>query len=422
MVIRLLLTILFLLCGSSAWATTWYLCTSPAGGWSNTGSWTSVSADQGTCAASLGAPAAGDTAILNSSSGNVSLDSSTADVAATVTMIGYTGTLTLTPADNLIVSGGTVTLGGTITGTGALKITGAETLTSSGVTWPGNLNLDVAGTVTLSNSGATWTTTGLCTYTLATNLVLTTTGDTLTCNGGLTMSSNAGATGTLATIIIGGGTWTGGTKSIGNSINLAGNITLSGIIEYATGTITYISGTITQGSSTLAPNGNFSLNTSGMSWFNISNVQTAQSPTITLLSNLSATGTLTQSSNGSSYAFSGNYNITLANLLIGDTNTGTASSFTLAAGQTLTVTNSLKIMGNAALNNTAFTVKSATPSSPTYINYTGAIANEVISNTNFTDITASGLTLLNYNGGTLTRTTNISNVTAANFGGAGILL
>jgi hypothetical protein len=405
---KLLLTIfLFLIC-SIAHATTWYACTS-GGNWS-ANVWTSVSADQGTCVAALGTPVAGDTAVMNSSSGNITITASAA--AASVTMTGYTGTLAV-GTQTLTVNGGTVTLGGTITATtGTLLITGTESLDAAGVTWPGRVNFDGAVTITLIN-GDNWVTTGLTTFTLASTLNETTS-ETYTSNGGLTVSATTGNGSAL--IILGGGTWSGAFY-IENSLTLAGNITVSGLVGAASNTLTYSSGTITVTGSTLELVSE-TLNTSGMTW---NTIEPGSTTTVTLTSNLNATTFLASLVGAAgTLTMAGAFNITVGTLRGGTTSTGGSGGLKLVAGQTLNVTTAFQLVG-VPLSGVSFTILSATASSPTYLNYTGTLANENIFNTGFTDVQSQGTIIPGYgpvladiNAGTLTRTSGIRNFTVAN--------
>src|ERR1700722_16527763 len=153
-----------------AYATTWYGCSS-GGNWNGASVWTSVIGDQTGCTGATGNPVAGDTATLNSTSGNITITAAAA--AATLNMTGYTHTLafgaqtlTLTAGATLqgafsastgimSISGGGVTLAATPTGTTfpAIKlITANQTLTSGGFQWPGQINFDFAGTFTFNGN------------------------------------------------------------------------------------------------------------------------------------------------------------------------------------------------------------------------------------------------------------------------------
>lgn len=425
---KLLLTLFSLFICSIAHATTWYAC-SGGGNWNGATTWTSVQIDQVGCIGALGNPVAGDTATLNSSSGNVTI--SAAAAAATIDETGYTGTLafgtqtlTLTAASNLtgamtstsgtISTSGNITLLATPTGSfPIIKITGANTLTSGGFTWPGTLNLNVAGNVVLSGN---WINTGLVTYS-STTFLNSTTSETFTVNGGLTMAANGGA-GT-ATIIAGGGTIssTGTGSGLKNNLIFQGNSTIGLTLALSAQTTKYVSGSVTVTGSTVVLNGATTFNINGMT---LNNLFLSGTIPITLSSNLTILGTLLNTVNvgtdaGGSLTFSGAFNISVGTLTFNN-NTGSQMVLTIPAGQTLTVTNAINTYGM-----TAFTtlIKSDTSSSSAFLNYTGTPANEDISRASFTDIDASGSsqTLYDWFAGTLTRTNKIVSVTAANIGG-----
>jgi hypothetical protein len=417
---KLLLTILFFLISGHAYALvcgTGGGCWEVSGGngnWSSSTNWASSSGG----VSGLGPPSASDAVTFDTYSGNMALDSATADLATSVTMTGYPSTLTLTGGDNLIVSGGTVTLGGTITGTGTLKITGTETLIFGAITWPGAVNFDTAGTVTLNNGGVTSNVTGLTTFTLTTVLNKTITGDTWNANGGLTMVTNGSASST-ATIILGGGTWTGN-FSVYQPLTIAGNITLGTNVAYQQGTITYSSGTVTATGSTLTLNGACTLTTNGMTWNTIA-FPSLYNFTVTLGSALNMVNL--NGGYGSIITFAGAYPITAGTWYI-SADVNDPSTWKFVAGQTLNITQGFNLKattGPSFSPGALLTVQSATASSPTYINYTGPASNENIDGVTFIDVYASALPipgfgpkLLNLYGGTLTRTQGIVNVTSAN--------
>lgn len=430
---KILLTLLGILLCSTAHATVWYAC-SGGGNWNGATVWTSVIGDQIGCTGATGNPVAGDTATLNSTSGNITITAAAA--AAIIDETGYAGTLafgtqtlTLTAASNLngamtstsgiISTGGNITLLATPTGTfPKITITAANTLTSGGFTWPGAVTFNVAGNVTLNGN---WITSGVTTFSAATNINLTTS-ETYTENGGLTLSAASGSAPT-AEIIDGGGTWSG-TNTLANNLTFAGNSTISGTVQYRTNTLTYSSGTIiTTGSTLNLQFSSVTFNTNGMTWNNITNSSGA-AITITLTSNLALSGAFTNYSSGSvngvNVTFSGAFNISMGTLNF--SGQGVSITLSLVAGQTLSITSGINVYGNQGF---ATTIKSGTTSSATTINYSGTAANDNIYKATFTDITSSGSTLYNFNGGTLTRTSGISNVNGSNFvsgGGVGLFI
>ncbi len=122
---------------------------------------------------------------------------------------------------------------------------------------------------------------------------------------------------------------------------------------------------------------------------------------------------------GSIGTFSGAYNITTGTLNIYSTSSN--ASLILVAAQTLSITTAINAdsLFNVPSVASTVTIKSATSSSSTFINYTGAANKKNIVGVIFTDINASGSNqaLFNYFGNTLTRTVNIINVTSSNIGG-----
>jgi hypothetical protein len=74
---------------------------------------------------------------------------------------------------------------------------------------------------------------------------------------------------------------------------------------------------------------------------------------------------------------------------------------------------------NGSASSGTNTIKSSTASSPFYLNYGGTAVNGMCYSMVFTDVDASGSAQVidNWYGGTLTRTTNITNRSSADIGG-----
>jgi hypothetical protein len=125
------------------------------------------------------------------------------------------------------------------------------------------------------------------------------------------------------------------------------------------------------------------------------------------------TGTVSVSSNGNtSTQIAGSINMTMGSL--------NAVQIILHSTQTYTITSSwTAIPTPGSFYPTYYTASTA--SSSAFINYTGLNSSLELVGLEFTDINASGSSaaVYNYFGGTLTRSSNISNVTAASFGGGG---
>lgn len=202
----------------------------------------------------------------------------------------------------------------------------------------------------------------------------------------LTMTGNGG---TLA--------FTSNNMSIGSG----GAIVLDGTITATTGGIV-VSGNIELTCNTVTFPGFIRFGTSG---------------TYKLNDDLDATNIIISSSTP---IFSGEHDILCTNFY-GVPTVSANTSLSLVAGQTLTISNSITC---SAMGLYTYTIKSATESSATNINYSGTVANCNVSGVTFIDIDASGSAqrIDNWNGGTLTRTTGITNVTSADIGGGGPLI
>ncbi len=263
---------------------------------------------------------------------NVTGNLTTAQRVQGTTVINLTGTGIWSGAGNIdmlvnINTPGTITVSGTVAVakltyiTGTVNTTGStlsvNTSTStntwdiSSITWNnvtcslGTLNL----TSELNLSG---------TLTLASSNVVTITTSNINCSGSIVMS-NQTVSGSITINLTGTGTWSGsGQLKTNLNINTSGTITVSGNVAFNTGILTYTSGTVITTGSTLNIGGATTLNTSGMTW---NNVTTTLSITITLTSILIVEGTLSIA--GSSFATSACHvkgNLTITG------NTGTAGT------------------------------------------------------------------------------------------------
>jgi hypothetical protein len=310
----------------------------------------------------------------------------------------------MTSSSGGIVCAGGFTLLNTPTGTiPTISFIASQTITSGGYTWPGATKFNTATqTDTLVGN---WINASTFTIAIATT-INETTNETFTAQTGMTFTS--GSLAGTATIILTGGTWSGNLL-VSNNLTLNGNVTVAGSLQYQTGILTYTSGTITNSASLLQIQGSATLNTNGWTipHLNILNATT----TVTLNSNLQ-TSVLELS--GNNITFAGSYNITTATFY-GIVSTA-SKSFTFVSGQTLSVTSVLNISSNDVA---AVTINSTTPSSSFNFNYTGTSSNCIVVGTIFTDVNASGSAqaIYNYGGSTLTRTSNIINVTQQNIGG-----
>ena len=270
----------------------------------------------------------GGALILNGGLSSVNAGSGT----TTITLGGGTWSSTgilgcpLTFAGNSTISGtvnfsGTLTYtSGTITTTGStIGISGTSTLNVGSIIWN---NITLSGTITLL-SGLT------CTGTLNANGGTINGLYNITVGGSLTVTNTT--SGTASIILNGTGTWSGtGTIQNNLTINTAGTITVSGTVNYNTGTLIYTAGTVTTTSSTLTIALSTTLNTSGMTWNNIT--LTGASQTYTLTSDLNCSGTFTTSVSGTAL-MNGLYNVNCSgSLSIGASGLGAGTATFVMTG------------------------------------------------------------------------------------------
>lgn len=217
--------------------------------------------------------------------------------------------------DNSITFNGNSTVSGTV-GFG----TGTLTYTSGVVTTTGS-TLSITVECTLNTNGISWNNLSLAggaTYTLTSDLTInglfsTSVGSktiagsyNINVSGGLSLNTQIQQGAGSTTLNLLGGTWSttsvNGILRINTVIN--GNITISGNVYYNTGTLTYTSGTVTTTGSTLNIGASTTLNTSGMTWNNVTFSTSAS--VYTLLSDINISGTLNNQQNNT---FNGLFNI-----------------------------------------------------------------------------------------------------------------
>jgi hypothetical protein len=381
-----------------------YYAINAGGNFSAGGTWSTTATKDASRTGGATAPTNADTCILDDYSGAVTVDHATACLCKILDCTSngnYASTLTFTAAKVLFVSGNVIfSAAMTIAGTGTLTINAACALTP-GVTFTGSVSL-AGTTVTL---GANWTITGSLTSTSGTNVM---NGNTCYIGGSLTAMVALSGT----TLLVMNGTGAIGSASSGISISNSLTINTTGTISpdgfgYSTGIFTYISGTIS-GEGLIFINGDFSCNTSGMYF---QKVYWRTSSTITLLSDFK-----TAFLYGYSMAvkFSGPHDVYATNLCIPISGNGGSIACTFPSGQTLYVSGFMEIYGpkTPSFLSNYLTIKASTATSAFYLNYSGPSSTSFVYNTFFTDVDASGSAqeIKNYNGGLLTRCTNIRNV------------
>jgi len=283
----------------------------------------------------------------------------------TLTTSAYTGTFTFNA--QLLISGN-ITIGANLTFAGTvtnyLAMVADGTWTTNGKTigqdiWLGRNTLasiaialaDALTTVGAVNFGCTTATvlsgdfhitgataaiSGTQTVTIVHDVTisgLTTISDATVINGAFNWNTGGitttGALSGTTTIILTGGTWTGAAGALSNNCTLAGNITISGIVLYNTGTLLYSSGSITTTGSTLSLNLTAGVNASAVTWDNIT--IGGATVTITLGSALVSTGLLTISTT-TTLTFAGAFAIS-------------AGTCNITGGLTITIVEAVTISG-----------------------------------------------------------------------------
>lgn len=369
--------------------------------------------------------------------GGIDYDASTSTLIAGTTNLVMNGTGTISGnaaySTSYISNNLTFNTGGTITIGAAMGYRGTLTYTAGTIdTTTNDSILGINATTTLSTNGISWDNisfgSATFTVTLSNNLdvngnyaqvgVLTLNGNTMTIGGDFAV--NDSLSGTTAIVLDGTGTWSSSatTYSVANSltINTAGTITLGSNVGYQDGTLTYTAGTIdaSTNSSTLNILDSCTLNTDGITWYNIT-IEVATLETITLGSNLTCTNNFTVITTDDQITTAGAFDISCANFKV-----IAGVTWNMKSSETLTVTNSINIHGDTDSITTITTIKAVTDSTAFFLNYSGTVANCIVAEgVVFTDVDASGSSqgIDNWYGGTLTRTTNITNRTSADIGG-----
>jgi len=205
-------------------------------------------------------PTSSNAAVFDNGSASCTIDA--ASVCQTLTCTDYTGTLTFT--SNLAV-GGSVTLDNTATytpGNGSLVVSAAATLISDEESFavPLRIGTGSLGTATFLFAD-NWTTTGGVTIVGSAAALRTLTGSILSIAGNFKVDTitTGSISGTTTIVLNGTGTWSESftTGWIANPLQIAGNVTFSGIINVGGGnsatakTLTYVSGTVVPGTSNL---------------------------------------------------------------------------------------------------------------------------------------------------------------------------
>jgi len=353
--------------------------------WSTSGNWSLTEGGAG----GAGVPTATEDVFFDVGSPDCTLNTVTAKVAKTLTTSAYAGTLTfniqLSVSGNITIGANTKFAGTT---TNALLMIVSGTWTTNGKTIPQDIEISGAASITatladaLTTSGslilgcgtgttfagdfhitaATASITGTQIVTIVHDVTISGLTTLVNANvinglfnwntGGLT--TGGALTGTT-TIVLTGGTWTGGSV-VSNNVTFAGNVIVSGTVLYAasgTPTLTWASGAITTAGSTLSIATACTLNTNGMSW---NNITLSAALTLTISSLLTITGTLTLPNAAVTFAGTSGFTVgTLTHTAI----TSASRTFTFKEAVTYTITTAMTCTHNTTQATYRYTYISA---------------------------------------------------------------
>lgn len=300
---------------------------------------------------------------------------------------------TLTCSGTTIHGTGTVThIAGTVVTTGhTLTITTSCTLDTDPISW-NNISLPSSITITLTTD---WTVTGAFTSTGGTTI----NGSTIHLSGAMTLGGSQTLLGTTTLSLMGGSSWIGGTGFLRLNTNIAagvGTFTISGTVQYNTGTLTYVSGTLIATGSTINFSAGSTINTNGCVFENV----VFNQGTMTLNSLFEASGTVTVAT-GTSVTFAGTSGFTIGSLICTTVN----RSITLKAGITYTVTTNLTLTGTGTSVALRINILSNTAMSYAILTLNSG-ASCFVKHVNATDIDSSAGRLVTNDKGTLLRTLN----------------
>jgi len=315
----------------------------------------------------------------------------------------------------LTYTSGTVTMGAIGT-TNSLTIGGNATLSSGwNATTFNNFGSNATATLTLNSD---INISGL--FNLASTLTINGAYNVNVSGGFPTSGSGTLVSGSAATVVFKGGTYHNSSLAFNGklTINPVGTVTLGNCVMQSGGYLKYVAGA-----------GSI-VNNSGSNYINLYAGTTLDVNGIPAFWNIlyfSNAGTYTLASDFhcntmqfvSSYAviFSGAYDIYCLYLSSVAAGTG-GSTLSLVAGRTLNISAGINFQAQVGSTNT---INSATPSSKTYIKYTGTTLNNLFNGrTAFVDIDASGGAPLYSINGSATRCVNARGVTGADIGGGGL--
>jgi hypothetical protein len=350
-----------------------------------------------------------DDAIFDAGSPACTINSA-GEGARTLTSTNYASTINIDATRVLTLQNFTSTLGGTLAGDGQITLQSGATLNGT-ATSASTVLLVGAGAFTL-NTGANciWgritatagvlTLTGNCYTKHATLATLWASGGTgtwrLYVNGDLTSSTLSGAALTPTIVMAGTGTFGTAGMSVGCNVEIdcgAGTCTFGADVRFGSSAklFKYISGTVDSDAGVVGVFANYSFDTGGMTFHNMT--VSGSPPTLTLSSALNVTNF---TCNAASLSFSGAYALNFGTLIV----TGGGKAIAILNGVTLTCS-ALYSTSHNTIPNTISCAAGGTG----YINYTGTEDGYRIMWTNITRITFIGRKIYNW-WGTNTTVTN----------------
>jgi hypothetical protein len=294
-------------------------------------------------------PTSADDVFFTINSGDCNVNTSSRS-ARNIDFTGYINTITLS-VDLFFY--GNITLGASMgigtTGSGELRsTTNNATLTSNGKVWTYGIRF-FGNSTTVYTLTDNWTITGNITFNAG-----TLNGNTLYVGGNLTLNSGSIMSGTTLLYFNSTTIFTNLGANIlrlSMTFNTTGIVTLSSIPYSGGGTITYIPNTgsvITTGTTLSVTTGGATLNTSGMTWDNISTL--GSSTSLTLLSDLNIDGNFI--AGASTATINGLYNVNIkGNITFNNVLSGTATLILNGAGnQTWSHSTSNYLSNNLIIN------------------------------------------------------------------------
>lgn len=263
-------------------------------------------------------PLTTDNVVLDATSGQVTITATAQCV--NINFTGYTNTITFNA--NLTITGDLTRSASVFSyaGTGGIIIAGTTTqiITTTSVAWTipvtfggASPNISINGAFNIT---APLTLSSTTSPVIARANVFDTTQN-INASGNITISGNGTYTGSANIVVLGSNNQTltvSGSHQIRNNLTInktGGVLSLSGTLNYNTGTLTYVAsgGTVDASTSTLNIGASTTLNTNGINWYRIS-VNAAA--TITLTSNLNVTNRATYQNGTITHAGGGLLNLT----------------------------------------------------------------------------------------------------------------